>query len=130
MEEKFIEWTGVNFEFVYESLGSNVYEGRYVDIGTNIYMMENEGNAVGFMLSIVVSSVFDPNSQVLFMYKVVDYYAGHEAANWLTENFPENPGDKNQVMVNTKNGKLMLSFQQKDEGNVLLIILVDPKYTQ
>ncbi|MEW6716857.1 MAG: hypothetical protein AB1345_05060 [Chloroflexota bacterium] len=123
MRLKMESWTNAKFEYVYDIGELRSYEGKDYTAGLAIYLLEFNGEAAGFMIQLSESPLFDTEKQVLILATILEYYISPSVLDWLTDNWPQEEGEKITTIFNTSTGEIAVSFGKDDETHYILVAI-------
>lgn len=122
-------WTNAKFTYAYEARGLRAYEGVDVFSGLYIYLLESEGNAAGFILSVMDDPSFDSQKSAQIILQFMESYVSTDSITWISDNWPQEIGDSNKELFTTGTGVVVVVITKEKENNIM-ITAIDINYLE
>lgn len=122
-------WTNAEFKYAYDANGLKAYEGIDAFSGLYVYLLESEGTAYGFMLSILTDPMFDSKKSVKIVFQFMETYVSAGSTTWITENWPEDVGGSNKKQFSTDTGEIIVVIKRQKVNNIT-ILAIDRDYAE
>lgn len=127
MIDLFENWTGAKFEYLFNTLDSNVYKGSYTEIDLDIFLMEKFGLGVGVKVLVTERPTVDRVKQTTFIDQVLTYFVGSEARDWVSSHRPREIDELAANYYEVEKGTIVILVKQVDAESYF-ISLVDTEY--